>query len=215
MDIAIQRWKRSQTPFTMKYWAIGSTNLFHSPCEKGFRQRCLHNLIKNNFIVVPLTEQNFFVLKDGSVGVVANVKLVHIESIWNVNFLNVDAHIDIGKIERNFSYNGIDRHWSLSILHLHFFIYCSPLTFVFVVFFNFFAFASFSTTTFDKFRFHSHIRRPQTSEIVPIRFKLKLYAVSIKKGSRMKLLSMAQQKIVSYCKFLSKVSWNCHKRTKS
>ena len=68
------------------------------------------------------------------------------------------------------------------------------------------------TTSFDKFELQCQKRQSQINVIVPIRLKVKLYAVFIKWGSWMNFLFMRGQDIVNNWDFPSNNSIQCHKR---
>ena len=77
---------------------------------------------------------------------------------------------------------------------------------------SFFVFVSFVTIIFDNFQFQSQIRLSQVNMVVPLRLKIKLYAVFIEWGVRINLLFVGQQDIVNYWDFPSKITRNCHKK---
>ena len=89
--------KKVNVQTTIRHEAIRCTAEFRSPCGKGFRQGCVHNLIRTFFIMLPFAVQKFHVFTDGSVEVVENVELMRIQSIRVVNLLIVDVHLDFGK----------------------------------------------------------------------------------------------------------------------
>ena len=145
-------------------------------------------------IVVPLAVQNSLVFRDGSLEVVGNVRLVRIQSIGVVNLLIVDVQFNI---EKNWVQNVVhmsnERNWCLLLHRLFLVHFC----FFFVLLFDFFAFVSFVTTTFEKCQFQSQVRLSQINVIVLIRLKFKLYAVFIAWGSRVDFLFMGRQDIVN------------------
>ena len=193
--MANQKWRKSKPLIYHKDGANGSTKDSHSPCEKRFRQRRFHNLVRNIFIVVPLATQNHLIIRDGSVEVVENVWVVRIQSICIVYFLIVDVYFNIGKNWlQNVSYMCNGRNWSLLLvlfrLHIRY-------SFFFVHLLDCFAIVSFITTTFDIFQFQSPVRLSQINVIVPIRLKFQLYANLIKWGGRMVFLFVGRQGIVN------------------
>ena len=68
------------------------------------------------------------------------------------------------------------------------------------------------TTSFEKLELQCQKRLPQINVIVPIRLKLKLYAVFIKWGSWINFLFMRRQAIVNNWDFPSKISGHRHMR---
>ena len=70
---------------------------------------------------------------------------------------------------------------------------------------------SLVTTTIDLFQFRSQLRLSQINEEIPIRLKLKLYAVFIKIVGRKNQSFVGRQDIVNYWDLPSKISRNCQK----
>ena len=186
-----------------------SAKHIQSPCEKRFKERHFHNFIRKFFIVEPLAVQNSLVFRDGSLEVVGNIRFVRIQSIRVVNVLIVDVHFNIGKNwVQNVVYMSNDGNWSVFLRRLLHFCFCL----FFVLLFYSFAIVGSVTTTPDKFQFQSQVRLSQINVIIPIRLKLKLYAVFIKWGVGIDFLFLGQQDIVNYWDFPSKTSRNCYKR---
>ena len=153
--------------------------------------------------------QNSLVLRDDSLEVFANVRFVRIESIRVANLLIDDIHFNVVKNwMQNFVYMSNERNWSV-FLHL-LFLFCFSLFFVFLSYF--FGIVRFLTTNPDMFQFQSQVRLSQINVIVPIRLKVKHYAVFIEWDCRIDFLFMGRQDIVNYWHFPSKISRNCHKR---
>ena len=102
---------------------------------------------------------------------------------------------------QNVVYMSTERNWSLLFLlcrRRRFLIhFASSLC----SFFYFFGNVSFAATTPDKFQFQSQLRLSQINVVVPIGLKFNLYAVFIKRGSRIKLLFLGRQDIVKYWTF--------------
>ena len=153
-----------------------SAKNFHSPCERRFRQRRFHNFIRKFFVVVPVAMQNSLVIRDGSLEVVRNVRLVRIQSIRVVNLLIVDIHLNIGKklgAKRCLH----EKREELvpppppSLPHPLLPLLCAPFLLL--------CYLNFVTTTPDKFQFQSQVRLSQFNVIVPIRLNFKLDAVFI------------------------------------
>ena len=96
-----------------------------------------------------------------------------------------------------------EKNWSLLLLLFRFHI---RFSFFFVPFFHLFAIVSSVITTLDKFQFQSQVRVFQINIVVPIRLKLKFYAVFIKGGSIIIFLFLGGQDIVNYWAFPSKIS---------
>ena len=122
--------------------------------------------------------QNSLVFRDSSVENVGNIRLARIKSIRLVNLLNVDVHFNIGNNWVEIDHMSNKKDWSLLLLlpRHRFFIH---LCLFFVLFFFFFGIVSFVTTTLDKLRFQSQVRLSQVNLVVPLRLKLKPYAVII------------------------------------
>ena len=171
-----------------------SAKHFHSPCEKRFRQRRFHIFIGKFFIVVHFAVPNFLAFRDGSFEVFGDVENVRIQSIRVVILLIVEVHFNIGKNwTQNVVYMSNERNWRLLLLlRCRFLIrFCLFL----VLLFYFFSIVNFVTTTSDKFQFPSQKRLSQINVLVPVRLKLKLYAVFIKWSSRIDSLFMGRQGI--------------------
>ena len=73
-----------------------SNEHFHSPCEKGFGHKSVHNVIGRLLIVIPFSAI-FLVLKDASPEDVQNVRHVGIQSISFKTLLIVDENLNNGK----------------------------------------------------------------------------------------------------------------------
>ena len=133
---------------------------------------------------------------------------MHIQSIRVVELLIVDVYFNTGKHwEQKIIYMSNKRNWILFLRRLFLFSFCL----VFVFLFYFFPIASFVTTTPEKFQFQSQVRLSQINVIVPIRLKMKLFAVLIGWESRLDFLFMGRQDIANYRDIPSKISRNCHK----
>ena len=102
-----------------------------------------------------------------------------------------------------------DRNWSLFVLlDRRFFIQFRLFFLLFSIFYCIVGFV----TTFNKFQVQSKIRLLQINVRIPIRLKIKLYAVFIEWGSRIYFLFLGRQDIVNYWDFPYKISRNGHKR---
>ena len=97
LDIGFWKWTKNKLP-------IYHTKLPHhagyaiSFCLwKKIHTRCIHNLIRTFFHVLPFAVWNSFVFKDGSREVAGNVTLVCIQSIGFLDFLIVYAYLKTRK----------------------------------------------------------------------------------------------------------------------
>ena len=78
----------------IQHESVGSTRLFYSPCGKWFRRGCFQGNIQNFLIVIPFAVQYFLVLRDCSIEVVTNVRLVSTQNIRVVFLLTVVINHD-------------------------------------------------------------------------------------------------------------------------
>ena len=97
-----------------------------------------------------------------------------------------------------------------SVFQLLRFLIC--VCFFSVLFFNFFAFVGFMTTTFHKFQFQSQVSVSQVKVKVPLRLKFKLYAVFIEWGSGIRFLFVWRQSIINQKVFLPTIPGNFEKK---
>ena len=99
---------------------------------------------------------------------------------------------------------------------MFFFVICSCFSGnnrrIFVLLFLFLTLVCIVTTSFDNTELQCQRRPSQINVIVPIRFKIKLYAVFIKLGSRINFLFMRGQDIVNNWDSLSKISRYFYKK---
>ena len=107
-------------------------------------------------------------------------------------------------------YKSNEGNWSFFLPRCHRFLI--PFCLFFVLLFYFFGIVSFVTTTPDELQFQSQVNLSQINVTVPIRLKFKLYAVFIKRSSRIIFLFVGRQDIVNYWDFSYKVPRKCHKR---
>ena len=105
--MAIQKWWRINSQFTIQHETIGSTKSFHSPPEKRFRHGSFHYFIKSFFIVVPLALQYSLELRDGPS--VRNAWLVRTQSVRVASLLIVDVHFNTGENEYKKLFRGVTR----------------------------------------------------------------------------------------------------------
>ena len=165
-----------EAQFAIQRETVGSTNHFYSPCEKVFRQRRFHQFIKKIFIIVPLTEQNSLVFRNGPLEVVGNVRYVRIQTEWFLDLMIVVVHFNIGENwVQIVVYMSSERNWSFLLL----FRFSIRSCLFFVLFLIFFGIVTFIATTFDNFQSQSRARLFKINVIVPIRLKFKLTAVFI------------------------------------
>ena len=146
---------------------------------------------------------------EGLLEVVANVRPVRIQSVWVVNLLIFDVHLNIGKNwVQNVVYMSNERNWNNLLFHRRF---PHPLLLPLR--------ASFFHWHF-KFRNHNTWQvlflKPSTSVSnqvkVPIRLKFRIFKNFIEWGGKTKFWFLGQQHIVNYWDFPSRISRKCHER---
>ena len=122
------------------------------------------------------------IIRIGSFEFVGYARLVRIQSIGAVNVLIVDIYFKLGKNWVEFvNYISLETNWSLMLLLRFLNCFC----FFSVLFFQTFGIVKFVTRTLDNIQYQSQVC--QANIVVPIRFKFKFSAASIKWGSRLKI----------------------------
>ena len=76
----------------------GVSSFYYSPYRKRSRQQCLHKVIEEIFIVIPFAVQHSFPLRDCSPKLVANVRILRLQSIRIVYLMIVDLDLEVRKI---------------------------------------------------------------------------------------------------------------------